>query len=98
MTAGGGIPTFGGGDWGGGSDGGRGQHCPACPQLVIANPSGLKKVGMTPPAVRIKTLVAAEGGDWGGGNPVALASSTYRHFTSPRHCPACSGQSSGSYK
>ena len=23
--------------------------------------------------------------DWGVGNPVALASSTYRHFTSPRH-------------
>ena len=50
---------------------------------------------MPPPAVILAAPVPAEGGDWGGGNPVALASSTYRHFTSPRHCPACSGQSSG---
>ena len=40
---------------------------------------------MTPPAVILAALVPAEGGDWGGGNPVAFASSTYRHFTSPRH-------------
>ena len=45
------------------------------------------KVGMTPPAVRIKALVPAEGGDWGGGNPVALASSTYCRFTSARLAP-----------
>ena len=45
-------------------------------------PSGSKKVGMPPPAVRIKATVPAEGGDWGGGNPVALASSTYCRFTS----------------
>ena len=43
---------------------------------------------MPPPAVRIKALVPAEGGDWGGGNPVALASSTYCRFTSARLAPA----------
>ena len=61
---------------------------------------------MPPPAVRIKALVAAEGGDapsrrqdqspsrrrrrddWGVGNPVALASSTYCRFTSARLAPA----------
>ena len=43
---------------------------------------------MTPPAVILHALVAAEGGDWGGGNPVALASSTYCRFTSARLAPA----------
>ena len=43
---------------------------------------------MPPPVVRIKALVPAEGGDWGGGNPVALASSTYCRFTSARLAPA----------
>ena len=44
-----GRPAFGVDDWGAENDGGRGQHCPACPQLVIANPSGSKKVGMPLP-------------------------------------------------
>ena len=43
---------------------------------------------MTPPAVRIKATVVAEGGDWGGGNPVALASSPYCRFTSARLAPS----------
>ena len=58
------------------------------PQLVLLPPSGSKQAGMPPPAVRIKALVPAEGGDWGGGNPVALASSTYCRFTSARLAPA----------
>ena len=81
------------------------------PQRVLLQPpSGSKKAGMPPPAVILGTpVVPAEGGDWGGGNPVALASSTYCRFTSARlapapvrikeggrghHCPACPGQSS----
>ena len=43
---------------------------------------------MPPPAVRIKATVPAEGEDWGVGNPVALASSTYCRFTSARLAPA----------
>ena len=45
----------------------------------------------TPPAVILPALVPAEGGNWGGGNPVALASSTYCRFTSARLAPAPSG-------
>ena len=59
------------------------------PQRVLLQPpSGSKQVGMPPPAVRIKVTVPAEGGDWGVGNPVALASSPYCRFTSARLVPA----------
>ena len=51
-------------------------------------PVRIKEGGNPPPAVRIKVTVPAEGGDWGGGNPVALASSTYCRFTSARLAPA----------
>ena len=43
-------------------------------KATVVAPEG----GDAPPAV----TVPAEGGDWGGGNPVALASSTYCRFTS----------------
>ena len=63
------------------------------------NPSGLKpQSGSKPcqdqsrrestPPVILAVTVPAEGGDWGGGNPVALASSTYCRFTSARLAPA----------
>ena len=49
----------------------------------------IKAGGNAPPAVILGTpVVHAEGGDWGGGNPVALASSTYCRFTSARLAPA----------
>ena len=47
-------PAFGVDDWGAENDGGRGHHCPACPQRVIANPSGSKN-----PVI----LAAPKGGD-----------------------------------
>ena len=44
---------------------------------------------MPPPAVILGTpVVPAKGEDWGVGNPVALASSTYCRFTSARLAPA----------
>ena len=58
------------------------------PVVILAATVVASEGGMTPPVVRIKALVPAEGGDWGGGNPVALASSTYCRFTSARLAPA----------
>ena len=60
------------------------------PQRVLLQPpSGSKQVGMPPPAVILSTpVVPAEGGDWGGENPEALASSTYCRFTSACLAPA----------
>ena len=99
-------------------------YCRFTSARLAPAPSGSKKVGMPPPAVRIKATVVAEGGDapsprqdqspsrrrrwgcpsrrhsrhpsrprrrrddWGVGNPVALASSTYCRFTSARLAPA----------
>ena len=58
------------------------------PAVILGTPVRIKAGGDAPPAVRIKATVVAEGGDWGGGNPVALASSTYCRFTSARLAPA----------
>ena len=63
----------------------------ACPGLIQpSRRQDQSRRESTPPAVRIKVtpVVHAEGGDWGGGNPVALASSTYCRFTSARLAPA----------
>ena len=63
-------------------------YCRFTSARLAPAPSGSKKAGIPPPAVRIKATVVAEGGDWDGGNPVALASSPYCRFTSARLAPA----------
>ena len=63
-------------------------YCRFTSARLAPAPVRIKVGGDAPPAVRIKVTVPAEGGDWGGGNPVALASSTYCRFTSARLAPA----------
>ena len=59
-------------------------------RVLLPFQSGSKQVGMPPPAVILATSVIPAIGwdDWGVGNPVALASSTYCRFTSARLVPA----------
>ena len=79
-------PACGGDDWGAENDGGRGQHCPADPHWSLPTRQHQSRRGSTHPVI-LAALVPAEGGDWGGGNPVALASSTFCRFTSARLAP-----------
>ena len=57
---------------------------------AIQSPVRIKEGGNPPPAVILAVPVAHDEvvDNWGGGNPVALASSTYCRFTSARLAPA----------